>query len=315
MADRFSAELARELRRPFLPEEVRFKVQRVLGENKGAQVVPYIDARSVIGRLNRLAPGRWRAVHEALPLSMRMTMPDGAGGLRPARHDKDGRLEPDPTLAYRCTLTICGARFEDVGEGEDPKSAHADSLKRAAVRAGIGESLYVVGLPSMWVGSADGQLRTTQQGRPMLDERSVAHLRTTYARWLSITGRAAYGDPLEREPRDGGGVLVALPGAAGGAAPLPERIAAAARALPGELSAESIAALAALLAEREEVAERLEVSDERGAELIATLEAAAGAGWSAAELEELLGRALRAPVTPAERRATLLARLARAAAA
>ena len=60
-----TAEAARDLRRPISPDEVRFKVQAVRwtkrdGQDKvatAAQVVAYIDARTVVARLNLLFPG------------------------------------------------------------------------------------------------------------------------------------------------------------------------------------------------------------------------------------------------------------------
>ena len=63
-----TAEAARDLRRPIAAAEVRFKVQAVRwtkrdGPDKvasAAQVVAYMDARTVIARLNLLFPGAWR---------------------------------------------------------------------------------------------------------------------------------------------------------------------------------------------------------------------------------------------------------------
>src|SRR4051812_49932361 len=76
-----TADAARDLRRPIAPDEVRFKVQAVRwtkrdGQEKvatAAQVVAYIDARTVVARLNLLFPGHWRAPTDPLPLHMRPT--------------------------------------------------------------------------------------------------------------------------------------------------------------------------------------------------------------------------------------------------
>src|SRR3954447_19912633 len=138
-----SAEAARDLRRPIAPAEVRFKVQAVRGSGRGqektataAQVVAYIDARTVVARLNLLFPGAWRAQTEALPLEMRLTRRNPDGTLTAIPRPDQGEFKPADTLYSRGRLTIGDATFEDVGAGEDPKAAYSDAIKRAAVRAG-----------------------------------------------------------------------------------------------------------------------------------------------------------------------------------
>lgn len=278
----FTPALARELRRPIAPDEVRFKIQRAYGDNGAppAQPVAHLDARSVLARLNLLAPGRWRAEHEALPPEMRA--PSGPG------------------LAYRCRLVVCGAAFEDAGEGADPKAAHSDSLKRAAVRAGIGESLYAFRLPVMFAGGAPHELRTNSRGRAFLDERSLGALRARYEAWVAGPGAARFGPVLVHGPE---GVVIELPAArdedwAG-------RLARAAGTLPGGLRSEAVAGLAALLAG----AEGQPLTPARAAELLRVLERAHAAGWSGAHLSEVSARARRAERPAPERRAAFLAHL------
>src|SRR4051794_7079909 len=163
-----TAEAARDLRRPIAPTEVRFKVQAVRWTGRGqeksasaAQVVAYIDARTVIARLNLLFPGAWRADTDALPLEMRLTRRNADGALTAIRLTDQGEVKADDTLYYRCRVTIGAAVFEDVGAGEDPKAAYSDAIKRAAVRAGIGESLYAMDSPWLRVGGAHGPLRVS----------------------------------------------------------------------------------------------------------------------------------------------------------
>ena len=51
-----------ELRRPFTPEAIKWKVQATGPKGKPStwgMVVPYIDARLVIERLDEVAPGEW----------------------------------------------------------------------------------------------------------------------------------------------------------------------------------------------------------------------------------------------------------------
>src|SRR3954468_17389106 len=125
-----TAEAARDLRRPISPDEVRFKVQAVRwnkrdGQDKvatAAQVVAYIDARTVVARLNLLFPGAWQAPTDALPLEMRLTRRNGDGTLTPIRLTDQGEVKADHTLYYRCRLEIADAAFEDVGAGDDPRA-------------------------------------------------------------------------------------------------------------------------------------------------------------------------------------------------
>src|SRR3954470_796277 len=208
-----TAEAARDLRRPISPDEVRFKVQAVRwnkrdGQDKvptAAQVVAYIDARTVVARLNLLFPGHWHAPTDALPLEMRLTRRNADGTLTPIRIADQGEVKADHTLYYRCRLAIGDAAFEDVGAGDDPKAAYSDAIKRAAVRAGIGESLYAMDSPWLRVGNADGQLRASRAGSPSLDERTRRWLERMYEAWLTRAGSIC-GGPLPPAP------AAALPG-------------------------------------------------------------------------------------------------------
>ena len=164
-----------------------------------AQVVAYIDARTVVARLNLLFPGRWHAPTDALPLEMRLTRRDADGTLTPIRVTDQGEVKADDTLYYRCRLAIGDAAFEDVGAGDDPKAAYSDAIKRAAVRAGIGESLYAMDAPWLRVGDAEHQLRVSRAGKPYLDERTTRWLRSMYEAWLTRAG-AIFGEPLPHAP-------------------------------------------------------------------------------------------------------------------
>jgi hypothetical protein len=202
-----TADAARDLRRPISPDEVRFKVQAVRWTKRdgsdrvatAAQVVAYIDARTVVARLNLLFPGRWHAPTDALPLEMRLTRRNADGTQTPIRIADQGEVKADHTLYYRCRLAIGDAAFEDVGAGDDPKAAYSDAIKRAAVRAGIGESLYAMDTPWLRVGDAEHQLRVSRAGKPYLDERTIRWLRSMYEAWLTRAG-AIFGEPLPHAP-------------------------------------------------------------------------------------------------------------------
>ena len=70
----------------------------------------------------------------------------------------------------------------------------------AAVRAGIGESLYAMDSPWLRVGGADGQLRANRAGKPYLDERTSRRLARMYEAWLTRAG-SIFGDPSRTPPR------------------------------------------------------------------------------------------------------------------
>ena len=201
-----TAEAARDLRRPISADEVRFKIQGIRwserdGQQKmptAAQVVAYIDARTVVARLNLLFPGHWQAHTTALPPEMRLMRRGADGALTPIRLER-GEVKADSTLYYRCVLEIGGAAFEDVGAGDDPKAAYSDAIKRAAVRAGIGESLYAIDSPWLRIGDAEHEVRVSRAGKPYLDDRTTRWLRGSYQDWLTHAS-AIFGESLPHAP-------------------------------------------------------------------------------------------------------------------
>lgn len=320
-----SADAARDLRRPIAPAEVRFKVQVTNHDDTRAQVIAYIDARTVIARLNLLFPGRWRADTEPVPLEMRVTALDEHGARYAIVIDRDGQVRRDRELAYRCRLQIAGAVFEDVGTGDDPKAAYSDALKRVAVRAGIGECLYAMDSPWLAVGVGDGELRVSRgsRPRPIIDRRTLGWLRGSYARWLGQAG-ASFGEPLAHAPAvtalaqdppdepaaaattsDGGQATVEIPRvpAAPDASQDVTRIAAAAHA--AAVSPRTVNRLAALLAGLgPETVMRLDtVDDKLATEVVERLGQVADIGWDDDKLATVVERALRSDgKTPAQRR-------------
>ena len=172
------------LRRPPAPEAVRFKIQNTAGDH--AQVAGYVDARLVFDRLDLVCGGQWTARFEELPKP-----------LLPPPCDRDGQPLARPPLHVRCRLTAFGVTREDVGEGEDPKAAFSDAIKRAAVHFGVGRALYAVRAPWLREGDGEGELRRNRRGRLVLDERTEEWCRDRYRRWLEERGRTLFGRELE----------------------------------------------------------------------------------------------------------------------
>jgi hypothetical protein len=138
------------LRRPFAPGAIGFRAMTKVPYNGkpygGAQVAAYLNAQSIVQRLNCVVPGRWRQQFELLP-----------GELAAARPSHDGRPQRPGKLYLACRLLITlpndpggpdvEAVYEDIGELEPGsfaglKALYSDARKRAAVAAGIGAYLY-----------------------------------------------------------------------------------------------------------------------------------------------------------------------------
>jgi len=125
------AAIAIALAAPFAETEIRWKPASITKDGKRALAIAYVDARTVIDRLDEVFHlDGWEDAYEC--------QPDGSGV---------------------CTLTVkvdkyiskmdVGAPSDQPDEGDRKKAAFSDALKRAAVKFGIGRYLYR--LKSQWV--------------------------------------------------------------------------------------------------------------------------------------------------------------------
>lgn len=138
---RTHAEAAELLRRPFAPGAIGFRAMTkvTLGgvQYGGAQVAAFLNAQSVVQRLNHVVPGRLR--QEFTPVA-----PELLGGGQKRLY-----------LTCRLIITLptdtggpdVHAVYEDIGEMDSGslaglKALYSDARKRAAVAAGIGAYLY-----------------------------------------------------------------------------------------------------------------------------------------------------------------------------
>ncbi len=134
-------EVMKALAEPFDPREVDFKIQSQ-GKNGKALVVPYVDARTVMDRLDQVVgPEGWHDAYEVLA---------------------DRESAGNRVVEVRCRLTVLGITKEDVGEGDSLKAAFSDALKRAAVKFGVGA---VPLRPGQGVGPGGGELPQRQPNR------------------------------------------------------------------------------------------------------------------------------------------------------
>jgi hypothetical protein len=232
------------LRRPFTAEAVRWKVQA------GTLVVPYIDARLVIERLNLVVGSEW------------------APAYRP-----DGRL-------MWCDLSLfSGPPRSDVGSGYEGKGLVSDSLKRAAVHYGVGVSLYA--LKKQWLDKDSDFLKAEKKAektRYSLTRDGEVHLRETYEGWFPHI-ESKFGPVLDHGDFEGsyGDVEAGQPAPD---SPQPE--------LPAEPEKLTDAKAEALVEAAQKLYGSLTAPQKKGLPKAAFDRALAGAGHSHEELEKFV---------------------------
>lgn len=194
------------LRRPFAPAAVKWKLQSVYKDYGGGVVVGYIDARLVVERLNTVWPW-WEdpkyenAGNNALRCYLSLF---------------------DPTTGLRVTRTDIGT----ASGTEALKGTSSDAFKRAAVKFGVGVSIYAMRAIRMKVGPGAAELRTFEktigQGQdrkrvnyPILDRATEERLAAGYGRWLQHTGIALFGPTLDHGDEVGASGIEAAPPADG----------------------------------------------------------------------------------------------------
>ncbi len=176
MTDTFTT-AAPLLRRPFTVHAIRWRVLEGR-DGKKANIAGYITARTAIDRLNHVCPGLWSDHYEPVP-----------GGLR-------------------CDLTIDNLTRSDVGWSSGTgnsmalKTLYSDAFKRAAVKFGVGVSLYVLPGMVLYAGKGikvyerpgpNGQKKATYY----LTDDGQIELRDRYQKWLDEFGIQHFGEPLD----------------------------------------------------------------------------------------------------------------------
>lgn len=166
-------------RRPFSDAAVKWKTQNKMGSGKYL-VVPYIDARLVIERLNLVCPDLWQ---EGVPDRPEIPAYEPiAGG--------NGLL---------CRLTVDGKTRYDVGSGYKGKGLYSDAFKRAAVKHGIGVSLYALPQIVFEVSGEYLYTRTNRKGEESagLTDKGIERCRSGYRAWLNSDAGKLFGEPLD----------------------------------------------------------------------------------------------------------------------
>lgn len=170
-----------DLRRPFAPAAMRFKLQAGGGtqaDPKPGIVVAYIDARLVIERLNHVVGCDWTDKY---------------------------RWEGNSLV---CALTVHDTTRIDVGEpgsgpqGSSPKSLYSDALKRAGVKFGVGVSVYAI--PKLFTERQDVRYswKAPDHKAEGLQDAAIPKFRGVYALWLEAVGVAAFGEVIDHGDSD-----------------------------------------------------------------------------------------------------------------
>jgi hypothetical protein len=124
-----AAEIAKALAAPFKPNQLGWKAQVV--KDSRALAVPYLDARDVMNRLDKvLGIGNWRDDYEVLPSGAVVCQLS-------VRLDGEWIAKSD-----------VGGQSDQPDEADRAKAAFSDALKRAAVKWGVGRYIYY--LPKAW---------------------------------------------------------------------------------------------------------------------------------------------------------------------
>jgi hypothetical protein len=168
-------EQVRELRRPFTPQAVGFRVDQKFPSDS-VRCLVYIDSRLAKERLNDVDPN-WTASYEFL-----------------------GGTQSDPLgiqlfTPIACNLTVCGVTRVGIGQaatksasGNLIKSAQSDALKRACVEFGVGAYLYA--LKSFTVDRKGYYTGKDKDGKEVvkgLTRDGTLQLRRDYTKWTQHT--------------------------------------------------------------------------------------------------------------------------------
>lgn len=136
-----------KLSAPFAPDAIHWRAQTLTQDKSKALALAYLDARDVMDRLDEaIGPENWTDTYEETPrgrLICRLSL----------RIDNEWIMKSD------------GAGDTDV-EGE--KGAISDSLKRAAVKWGVGRYLYDLG--NVWAPCEVGQNGKWRKWAPDADQ-------------------------------------------------------------------------------------------------------------------------------------------------
>lgn len=155
------AEVLRELKKPFKPEEVEWRVQRKSRDGTKGMALAYIDARAITNRLDKLVEDgfliSWEVHYSSVDMGTVTQQRGGSSHEVPVKGfichlrlnipyvEQDQKDELDYPLDGEWVSREDGAGITDF---EPFKGGLSGALKRAASAWGIGRYLY--DLPTVW---------------------------------------------------------------------------------------------------------------------------------------------------------------------
>jgi len=140
-----------DLRKPFPPEKISWRVGPTTQDKKKGQALAYIDARDVMGRLDEVAGANWQCAY--------VPMPNGTCccsiGIK---------IGDEWVWRANGAINLTDSDKPDQKEMTE-KGSYSDAFKRAAVLWGIGQYLYDIDSP--WV-ELDDKKRILKSEYPKL---------------------------------------------------------------------------------------------------------------------------------------------------
>src|SRR4051812_26471808 len=115
---------------PIPTKDIQWRIDGKPTERQGkyvARFVAYVDAQFVRERLDSVVGGNWDLTLELLP---------------PNDVVNQNGVVTGKEFSFKARLQVMGVIREDVGTGDDYKSASSDAFKRVAVRFGLAHELY-----------------------------------------------------------------------------------------------------------------------------------------------------------------------------
>lgn len=181
------ADAVPHLRRPFALNAVRWKVQVNPKANGSALLVAYIDARLVAERLNAVCPDLWEDAYAPVDGGLRCLITLTEGGVASFIGDKT-------ILRARTRSDVGWSR--GTGSNIDLKTLYSDAFKRAAVKWGVGVSIYA--LPQAWLSASKmKEVGPANKKTWVVLDTGLADLRKAYAKWLDGPGLELFGPVLD----------------------------------------------------------------------------------------------------------------------
>jgi hypothetical protein len=177
------SEILTELRRPFTPSALQFKIQ---SEGRTCLVVGYVDARQVGERLNLVVPERWTTAYRQLPTTN--------SGVIVVECELTVQFDSDDGFTTTARTDVGAAQLPERPDMQPTafKAAYSDAFKRSSVHYGVNVPTYY--MPQIWIAKSQMDERN---GKTYISKKAEATARERYRDWLVNEGIDRFGEPLD----------------------------------------------------------------------------------------------------------------------